>query len=223
MKKTLLIVALLALVALPVSAASKLATLINSDGQKIVVSAGSPLAQQLIDDGYWLMGGEVITPKLGGVASGLFDVVGSKIGTSTTAVGFYGSQSANGTSTYSTFIGQGVDTATFTIQAKTASSSSSSVGWKIWGSNDGTCATTLTTASSTQNTGLSITKSQINWFDLNADNSRSSGWFVPNWAGNASSTAVTLTNLNWGCLKLDLTGSSTSLWVQLQTRNQFIK
>ena len=62
MKK--LIVVLLALVAfLPVSAAVKKATLINSYGDKVVVAAGSSEAQKYFGKGYVLMGADISKPS----------------------------------------------------------------------------------------------------------------------------------------------------------------
>jgi hypothetical protein len=57
-KKTLIVIGILLLVALPVFAVITKATLINQTGDKVVVTVGSSEAQKYFADGYTLMGKE---------------------------------------------------------------------------------------------------------------------------------------------------------------------
>ena len=146
------------------------------------------------------------------------DIIGTKVGTSTTGVAFYTDSWAS--STKAILIGGNVDSALFSIKTTAASSTPSGrVSWHIYGSNDLGCDTA--TSSTIYNV---ITTSQINWYDLafsslfNGTSTITNMSYYP--IGNyATGTSVMLVNLNWQCLKFDVSGSSTVVSVQMKTKS----
>lgn len=142
---------------------------------------------------------------LGGTYNKPTAVFGTLSKTVVTGKNFNGLASANGTSSYATFIGGDTDTAVYTIKIKNASTTPSSYfTWNILGSNDDGC---FTSGSST-----------INWFDVDPTNARRQATITN--TGMATGTIVTLTDLNWQCLMFEGNGSSTEVWVQLTTKQE---
>lgn len=153
------------------------------------------------------------------------DVIGTKSATTTTGVNFRvtstGGQSA--TSSYVSRIGENTNEAIYTIMATAVSSTANAV-FEIQGSNDDYCDT------STSTTIYDIvTTDQINWFSAGDHlKGRSQGTAL----SSASSTAavvwtnpkqgegqeIILENLNYECLRLNVSGSSTVLWAQINTK-----
>ncbi len=154
------------------------------------------------------------------------DLIGTKVGTTTTGVGFYGKNTAS--TTYPFYIGGTVDNVVITLKATAASSTAqggSNVTMEILASNDRECNTATTTTIYSD----VITVNQINWFD--------SALFLENTLGTlALSSATTtliwtnplttagkiinLTAVNTNCLALRVSASSTVLWAQYKYRGQ---
>ena len=154
------------------------------------------------------------------------DVIGTQAVTTTVGVGFSitstGGQSA--TSSYVSRIGGKINTAVYTIRA-TAASSTSNATFDIQGSNDAFCDTTATTG------GNLPLASEINWASAGdhlrgkahatsfSNASSTAGFYWENPAiGNVNGKEIILTDLNYECLKLNVSGSSTVLYVGLRTK-----
>jgi len=151
------------------------------------------------------------------------DLIGTKTGTSTVGVGFSitstGGQSA--TSTYPKLIGADVDEVIYTLGIKNASSTAN-LHFSMLGSNDTRCETASTTSSLNY-----ITIGEINWFDIGQHerltqitNPLSVGTSTLSWDNPAvgSGKPIVLEDLNYDCVALQVSGSSTSLWVQISTK-----
>lgn len=156
-----------------------------------------------------------------GQASQTADIIGTQVGTTTEALQFAvdNDRTANQATTTAVKLLEGTtDTGLFTIRAVTASTTAE-LFWHIYGSNDGGCDTTTTT---TETSGL-VLMNQIHWYELSASvegtGSSVSGQIIdPNASTVASSTEILLTNLNWACLKMEMSGASTTAHVQLRQK-----
>ncbi len=151
------------------------------------------------------------------------DVIGTKIGTTTTGVAFSvgatGGQSA--TTSYVTLIGNR-DEVTYTGQILEASSTAN-MQIDFLGSSDDYCNTTNTDVD--VDTPLVV---DINWFDIGGHllNLDSTGTFDNGTSTLAWDTsglkgvgkAMTLTNLDYRCLRIDVSGSSTLFRAELRTK-----
>lgn len=147
------------------------------------------------------------------------DVIGTKNGTTTTFVGFYGAHTA--TSTYISKIGA-ASTATYGLQVGNASSSAD-VQLSIFASNDDSCDTATTTTIYDV-----VTMSQINWFDAkpflfndNTAQTLTNGTSTLTWNtsnGGKTGRTLLLTNLAAQCLRLDVNASSTELRAELRLK-----
>jgi len=149
------------------------------------------------------------------------DVIGTKSGTSTTGVHF---TAHNASTTYPTHIGTDASMATYTFKATDASSTGSSIAFYVLGSMDEGCDSATTSA----DVGNPVLMDDINWFDatpniVNIDGSATTmtagtstvAW-SPTYAG--AGDVLNLNNLNYRCLALRLSGTSTDLWVQLTAK-----
>lgn len=177
--------------------------------------------------GYFLFGSR---DQAFGLASTEFtkyasDIVGSRSGTSTTYVAFRtgasGGQSA--TSSYVAKISGEKDVAVYTFKVGNASSSANLV-WDIQGTNDDYCETSTSTTVFDQ-----VTTGEINWYSAgdhiankahattfdNASSTQSFRWNNPN---TVAGQEVILTNLDYQCLRLNISGSSTEAYVGLRTK-----
>jgi len=153
------------------------------------------------------------------------DVVGTQTVTSTIGVGFSltsGGQSA--TTTYISKIGGHINNAIYTIRA-TAASSTSNARFEVQGSNDAYCDTTATSD------GDLPLVSEINWFSAgdhlkgkvhttSFSNVSSTAFFIWNnpASDNKNGQELILTDLNYECLKLAVSGSSTVLYAGIRTK-----
>ena len=152
------------------------------------------------------------------------DLIGTRVGTTTTSVDFNttrtGGQSAS--TLYPIKVGHLVNGAIYTVEATLASTTGNNLTMTFLASNDNDCDT----ASTTTTMADTIIISDINWFDISdhlTNTVHDTAWT------NASSTLVwtdpmaetgreaTLENLNYECLGLRISGSSTSAWVQIIT------
>ncbi len=159
--------------------------------------------------------------NFGGIPGAPIDVIGTKSGTSTTAVTFVNNSA---TSTYITRIGKNADQVTYTFNNKTyVAGGGVNAQVQIMGSNDFNCATASTT------TGVlnPILVRDINWFDagqhyrgLTSSLTQSNGTttFAINPTGVMQGKEITLENLDYECLKMYISASGTSLWVQTITK-----
>ena len=152
------------------------------------------------------------------------DVIGTKVGTTTTGVNFRitvsGGQSA--TSTYIKKTGGGFNQAIYTIGAINASSSSN-FQMSFLGSNDQDCDT----ASSTTSYADIVLTGEVNWFDIGDhlrnkvhSTSLAAGTSTLVWDNPVAGTGrtVILTDLSYECLALQVSGSSTNIWTQLKLK-----
>jgi hypothetical protein len=151
------------------------------------------------------------------------DVIGTKVGTTTTAVGFGadGSGTQSATSSYITLISGSKDMAIYTLNAKEASSTAN-LDFAVWGSNDYGCD------SATSTTILDIVESgDVNWFDIGVHalnlagtqgiQAATSTWHWDITANNTNRVLV-LKDLNYECLRLDVSGASTTLWAEIKLK-----
>lgn len=224
MKKTLIIVALLVFVALPVTAAVQKATLVSPGGTKVVVQVGSELANGLLSLGYRILGSEKPVGMLGANSTYVnvryaTDVIGTRIGTST-AYAYFGSFA---TTTYVTRISGNYDQATYVFKLGDASSSPY-VNMQFLGSWDEDCDTASTTGGKL-NPAL---KGDMNWFDIGSNRlgiantgtvaaATTTFYWSPS-SSATSSKALTFTNLAFECLRVDVSVASATLFSQLRLK-----
>ena len=146
------------------------------------------------------------------------DIIGTRVGTSTVGAHF---EATSATTTYRIRTG-GASTAIFTLLATNASSTGNAgATFNFLGSNDWDCATASTT------TGIlnPILTTDINWYDI--------GYNVVELAGSqalgATSTihwtpttglgkTLTLTSLNYECIRIDVSASSTEMLMQARLK-----
>jgi len=149
------------------------------------------------------------------------DLVGTHSGTST--VGVYFGDNRASTSTYVKRISTTKDNATLLFNVTSASSTAVAY-FEIFGSNDDYCETTTTTATNYPN------MTDINWYSagdtiINRTHlsylSTDSATSLLKWT-NPTSThpgpQVSMWNLNYECLRLDVAASSTILYVGIVTK-----
>ena len=194
--------------------------------KKLLLTSYGMLIMVVIIGALLLFGKSVdVQNSLGGQANPVpTDLVGTKIGTSTTAVGFgiagTGGQSA--TTTYPYLIGNETDSVSITLQAKNASTTSN-LQFSILGSNDTSCNTASTTSSLN-----AVTTGEINWFDLEDhfnnkvhSTSLEQGTSTLVWSNPIAGTGkeLTLNDLNSRCIAFQVSGSSTTLWAQIRYKN----
>lgn len=151
------------------------------------------------------------------------NVIGTRVATTTTGVGFYGA--ITGSTTYPTFIGREIDTAVYTIDLVNATSTYN-VYFSILGSQDNQCDTASTTYSSAYNNYLT---SEIQWFDVGDhlkdkvhSTSLSAATSTIVWINPIKGTKreIILEDLNVNCLALEVAASSTVLQAQITTKQK---
>jgi len=151
------------------------------------------------------------------------DLVGSRSGTTTTGVAFANNSATN---TYRSIVGEEADSLTYTIKATVvgaAALGTANAQFSFIASNDPACGTTTSTTLEQWAT----TTGQINWFDvspnlLGVTNTLSlpagTGTIIWNPSSAGHGRQITLTELSAKCVALQISGSSTSLWVQTRTK-----
>src|SRR3990167_10834547 len=161
-------------------------------------------------------------PALGGLDATAQDLIGTRTGTSTAGVSFYGAMTVPST-TYRAFITGPVDNAVISLKTTEASSTSASIRMSLLASNDTGC----NTASTTSNTLNVVLQKDINWYDassyianLAGGTSLSAGTSTITWAptGPNQGRQIVLNNLVSQCLALEVSASSTSLYGQIKTK-----
>lgn len=176
------------------------------------------------------IGYQLNKPDLGGTATFVSyagDVIGTKTGTTTVGANFSvtGSGGQSATSTYVTKLSNYYNEATYTAQVKQASSSAN-IHVVFLGSNDDYCDTATTTSGIGNDV---VIMGQINWFDvsnhllnLSATETFYNGTSTLVWdtsgLNNGAGKEMTLTDLNYECLALQVSGSSTVLWAQVKLK-----
>lgn len=154
------------------------------------------------------------------------DIVGTRVGTTTTGVQFLPSILSTATSTHYASSTGSITSAQITLKAVAASSTA--VGPKVYlsifGSNDFNCRTSTTSASANQFEGqLTVVMNDINWYDIgphfsgleNSSGTLSTGTSTIDWTPLAGqSLDIELTNLDYQCLKFEVRASSTQLFIQ---------
>ena len=156
-------------------------------------------------------------------SNGTQDVVGTHLG-STTTVGVAVGANPNVTTSYVSKIGNDKRLATYQIRVTSVTGTDNNLSFTVQGSNDWLCETQAGAASSTTD----VVQSNINWYDAMT---HLANRVYPTTIGSGSSTAVydlndvtagtaqelVLTNLNYTCLRFRVSGSSTLIYVGLNT------
>ncbi len=152
------------------------------------------------------------------VTEGAKDLVGTKVGTTTTGV-HWGSWA---TTSYP-FAVDDVEDVVITMKITDASTTAQSyVNFELLASNDAFCLVSTTTPYST-----ATSTKQINWFDASnfiiapTTSSISTGTTTWHWGPLSEGMVpkqIIIQDLNAQCLRLDLAATSTDLWVQYKTK-----
>jgi len=150
-----------------------------------------------------------------------FDVLGSRVGTTTTGR-YFGASAAS--STYPILLDPTSDVGTLTIGILNASSTPSGLlTITLLASNDIHCDTATTTTIFAD----TVKTSDINWFDAGSyirnsatvtslTTATSTIQYAPK--GKAQNRMIHLEGLNSRCLAVEITGSSTEAWIQFKQR-----
>ncbi len=179
----------------------------------------------LIIGGIFLIGGLVwfSWPKAqtqGAILAGPVDLIGSRVGTTTTGV-YFSSFAVASTSAITRI--NGADEVMFTLLATKASTTpGGSVRLSFSGSNDYDCDTATTTTIYNK-----VIMSNINWYDIGSrvvglagsqtvPTGTSTLVWVPSAAGQAET--ITLEKLNFTCVKAVVSASSTELYMTSKTK-----
>jgi len=156
-------------------------------------------------------------------SNGTQDVIGTHLG-STTTVGASISINPNVTTSYISRIGNDKRIATYQIRVTAPTGTDNNFSFSIQGSNDWLCETQAGAASSTTD----VVQANINWYDAMVHlsnrvfpttltmNSSSAVYDFNDVVGN-NAIEVVLTNLNYTCLRLRVSGSSTAIYAGLNT------
>ena len=152
------------------------------------------------------------------------DVVGTKVGTTTTPVGFGNDgTTARATSSYISEVGGLASIAVYTLQVQEASSTGD-LHFEFLGSQDDHCNATATYSYLLDDIVLN---QEINWFDISDHlTNKVHSTTLPSatttfvWLDPLERTGkvIAFENLNYECLRLDVSGSSTELWAQLRLK-----
>lgn len=146
---------------------------------------------------------------IAGEGSGVYNLFGSRSGTTTTGTKFYGN-GQSGTTSAITFIKKEIDAAIVTFKITDASSTPSGIlTYELLGSNDNFC----NTASTTTTADNQVIVKDINWYKLGTEGKITATSDV------ATGTVVSIQNLTWNCLNVQLAGSSTIALVQLVVKD----
>lgn len=144
------------------------------------------------------------------------DVVGTHVGTSTTGVALTVT-----TSSVFKYIGSNVDTAIFGVKI-TAASTTNNFNAMVYGSNDYSCETTVTSTSG------EVWTTDINWFSAmdhlrnkvhaTSITNTSTVFLAGVNLQQGTGMPIILTDLRYRCLRFDYAGVSTTAYVNLVTK-----
>ena len=154
----------------------------------------------------------------GAILAGPVDLIGSRVGTTTTGVYF---SSFNVASTSAITRINGADEVMFTLLATKASTTpGGSVRLSFLGSNDYDCDTATTTTIYNK-----VIMSDINWYDIGGlagsqtvPTGTSTLVWVPSAAGQAETITLENEKLNFTCIKAVVSASSTELYMTSKTK-----
>ena len=149
-----------------------------------------------------------------------YNLIGTRVGTTTTGVYF---SDGTATTSYPIIITKAANEATLLLYAVSASSTGAHAALSIFGSNDFDCDTASTSSGTLNN----MTTGAVMWFDIG---NNVSGLAGSQTITNASSTiswspttslgkAITITDLHYDCIKVDVNASSTIMHAQIITNN----
>lgn len=155
------------------------------------------------------------------------DLIGTRVGTTTTGVAFP-NFSVVSTTTYPIAIESYVDTATFYFQATAASTTAQGAGYmnfRFIASNDYACDTATTSAYVSNYPEIE----DIDWYDIGMNLANTDGSTTLTstttpfaWTINHAdiNTTLTFTNLNARCLAVQAQGTSSAIYVGIITKSQ---
>lgn len=158
-------------------------------------------------------------PSAGAEIDYASDVIGTRVGTTTTGVTFWENSA---TSTYRVRT-SGASTAIFTVFATAASTTAEGplATFNFFGSNDWDCATASTTGGSLN----PILTTDINWYDIGynvaelAGSQTLSGTSTIAWTPTGlQGKTITLPNLNYECIRVQTAASGTVMLMQVRLK-----
>lgn len=205
----------------------------NNNMKKLIIPLG--IAVLVVIGVLWyghdseeIMGAIATSTAFGKVASTTgeaYDVIGTRVGTTTTGVAHYLATTV-GSTTYPWRIGNKVDTVTYYFRTTTASSTGAYVSFAVLASNDLNCETASTTnVNASENV---VTTDQVNWYDIGMLLKDYAGsltipaattTFIWNPTGSNQTETATFMNLNAKCIALSLNASSSIIHVQMVTKS----
>jgi hypothetical protein len=178
---------------------------------------------------FFCLGEEIKGKQSYEIAKYMSDVVGTTSGTSTTYVAFSVVSGGNSaTSSYVSKIGRDKEWATYMFWVYMASTSASNIRFDLQGSNDSFCDATATSTTDAACVGDCFLTTEVHWFDASDHYSGSDStvnlapitfvWNNPTTSTYTRGDEILLTNLNYECLRMNLSASSTELYVGLTTK-----
>lgn len=153
--------------------------------------------------------------SVGGLSPAAVNLIGTRVGTSTTGVAYTSTSTVN---TYRKMISSDVDEAT--IDLITTAASAATVNFSLFASNDNGCDTATTT-------GDAERIADINWFDagylakgLDYSTTIAAATTTFTWSPTAAGQGkrIVFENIAARCLRLDLAATSTTLYASLKTK-----
>lgn len=170
--------------------------------------------------GYKISKNEALGGPFATTTGEAYNVVGTRVGTTTTAVSFgISNGKVSATTTYPVGIGNGVDTASFFFDITQASTTGSFVLASFLTSNNASCHTAITTTNDNV-----PTVNQIKWFDAGdkIQNVTTSSLLRPSGTTTlqfavypGTNKEITLKNMNSRCIALEVAASATAMQVQM--------
>ena len=150
------------------------------------------------------------------------DVIGTKTGTTTAGVYF----ASRATSTYRIKSGSADQLMLTMLAIKASTTPGSWVNLSLLGSNDWDCMTATSTLNANDTTNQQVLTSEVNWYDIGQHVVELAGTqTIPSatstltWTSTAGhSQDITLTNLNYQCVKVEISSSSTEVFMQARNK-----
>jgi len=189
----------------------------------LVVGSVSALTLTVDELKNLLSGGQdrQIEESFGSLGVAPVDIVGTRIGSSTTGIAWYGAPTAS--TTYPSYIGRDIDLAVYDINFMTASSSGSNAYFSILTSQDDYCGTASTSGGDLNN----YVVADVQWFDggdylkdkvhsTSLANTTSTMPILE--ISSGTHRQIILENINSQCLALEVNASATIMQIQLTTK-----
>ena len=180
--------------------------------------------------GYFIVRGQPNSKEqiLGGQSGPQRDIIGTRVGTSTTPGNYFSAGGVQSpTTTARKLLLQNTDSALFTLKfiaASTTAQGGSKFVWHILGSNDNDCDVIATSTTDDNYDAAKPLVDDINWFDI-GQAVDPTGWdntmitdssAIP--TTYATGTSFIIKDVNWNCFRVDSTGSSTRVWMQIKEK-----